>query len=206
MNYKLLFITFVLYAFWIPSQTFLSTDIRTENKIIDRIHDSETFVYILNYLEENSHVARFNIALTTFLIDITIFSVMAWSILYNYPRPVVLFFIGITLRQVCQFINRLPIPDRIIWYDPGFPTLFMVYAAENDFFFSGHTLTALIFGLELFDSKYLSAKIYGIFFIIYQIFFVMVTRTHYFMDVYAATATYFMISYFYEKSLKNILE
>jgi len=198
INYKLCGFLLMFYYFWIQSQMFLVTDILPMDKIIDRLHDSEFVTWIVAYLKENNSVAIFYIALTTFLIDVTIIWVISTTIWTNNWRFITIYFVGIVLRQICQFINKLPIPDQMIWFDPGIWTVFMVYDVTGDFFFSGHTFTAISTGLELIAYNNLLAKIYGVFFICYQIMFVIVTRSHYFMDVYAAIATYFMIRYFYE--------
>lgn len=202
--YKLLISTLILYAFWLQSQYLLASDIIPgENKIIDRVHNSDLIKSITDDWIQNPSKSRFHIAMSTFLIDITLCGVLIWSIFHNHPRPIFLFMTGIIIRQICQFINKLPPPDGMIWYDPGYYTLFIVYEVQYDFFFSGHTLTGLIFGFELLDSRYIILKSYGLFFMIYQIGFVLISKCHYFMDVYAAIATYFMLVYFYEK-LSNI--
>ncbi len=205
MNYKRLGLLIFLYFLWIKSQTLLSSNIVSKNEIIDQIHKSELVENIIDYLEKNIHIARFHIALTTFLIDITLIIIILKSIWLNDYKFPIIYIIGIILRQICQFINQLPIPNRMIWFDPGIPTIFMVYVTENDFFFSGHTLTGISIGIELIEQNNILTKIYGIFFMIYQIIFVLITRCHYFMDVYAAIATYFMVKYFYSTYLTKYL-
>ena len=118
---------------------------------------------------------------------------------YQHTKPISLLISGVILRQLCQCINRSPSPENVIWHDPGFPSIIMNYNVGNDFFFSGHTLAALIFGIELLNSQYKIVKVYAIVYMILEIAFVLVTRSHYFMDIYAAFATYFMLSYFHEK-------
>jgi hypothetical protein len=203
MNYKFYGLLILFYCFWIQSQILLSTNMRTNDKIIDRIHNSEFVNRTINYLEKNNNTAKFHIALTTFLIDSTLIGTLIQSIWTNNLRLPIVYLISITLRQICQFINRLPIPDHMIWFDPGLPTIFMVYEADNDFFFSGHTVTGLAAGVELIKYDNIFAKIYGLFFIIYQIVFVLITRCHYFMDVYAAIMTYFTVKYFYESYIEK---
>ena len=199
MNYILLMILMFLYFFWINTQTYLSTDMSTNCTIKDRIHDSELVYLFGSYLKNNTHVIKFHIGLTTFLLDVNIVGVMASCIWRNNFQAPLLLVAGVILRQTCQFINRLPIPTDMIWFDPGIPSLFMVYKVQNDFFFSGHTLTSLILGLELITFDSYLMKIYSVCFILYEIIFVLVTKSHYWMDVYAAIATYFMMKYFYEK-------
>jgi hypothetical protein len=202
MNYKLCGLLLLFYYFWLQSQLFLATDVIPNGTLVDRIHDSEIVNWITSYLENNKAMATFHLTLTTFLIDITIISVIGNSIWTHNLKVPLLFIGGIALRQVCQVINKLPAPHRMIWYDPQtIPTIFMVYETNNDLFFSGHTYTSMAMGLELFGWNNTWAKIYGIFFIVYQIAFVLVTRSHYFVDVYGAIATYFMLRYFWDRMI-----
>jgi hypothetical protein len=197
-NYKSYGLLLISYWLWIKSQTWLATDIKTDCGIVDRIHDLDLVNRTTHYLESNRDVAIFHIAFTTFLIDITLLGIMFYSAVMNRLRFPIIYLNGILLRQICQFINRLPMPEHMVWFDPGVPTIFMVYAVANDFFFSGHTFTGIALGIELIGYNNWLMKIYGAFFIVYQMAFVLVTRAHYFMDVYAAIATYFMLRYFHD--------
>jgi len=203
MFFKLLFCA-ILYSFWIKSQNYLATDLSADGRIIDRIHESYYVNEINQYLHEHPNITNFHLALSTFLIDINIIIVFAICI-FGYKidekkrfRPVFLTFMGVIWRQICQFNNKLPIPNGIIWHDPGVYTIFMVYDAVNDFFFSGHTLISLIMGTALYDftNRY-SVKIYSIIFIIYEIGFVIVTKSHYSMDVEMAIASFGALNYIY---------
>jgi hypothetical protein len=207
LNYKLVCSLFIFYYFWIQSQLFLATDVIPNGTIVDRVHDLSIINQITTYLEQNQAMTMFHITLTTFLIDVTIIWVMTHSVLTHNIRSPLLFASGIVLRQFCQVINKLPIPPRMIWYDPQImPSIFMVYETSNDLFFSGHTFTSLVMGLELFSWNNIWVRIYGMFFICYQITFVLVTRSHYFMDIYGAIATYFMLKYFMLRYLPGLLD
>lgn len=198
MNYIICGFLLMFYYFWIWSQLMLASDTIPTGIIVDRLHDSEFVMSITTYLRENNSTARFHIGLTTFLIDASVILVGIISF-YTYNWKCIIIYVGgIILRQLCQFINKLPIPSGMIWFDPGVWSLLMVYDVSGDFFFSGHTFTAMTIGFELMRYDNLIVKIYGGFFICYQISFVIVTRAHYFMDVYAAIATYFMVRYAYE--------
>ena len=84
----------------------------------------------------------------------------------------------------------------MIWFDPGVPSFSVTYGVSNDFFFSGHTYISVLIGSEIAKSQSIYVKSYGIFFMLFEISFVLVTHGHYFMDVYAAITTYFMMEYF----------
>lgn len=199
MKIKLFVWIVCLYGFWLVSQNILVEDVSVQSAVLDRIHESDLVKYILDHFESNLNHAAFHIGLTTALIDLSLVGVLIGSICRTNVKPIFLICTGIVCRQICQFITKLPIPDRMIWFDPGIPTVTMVYAVTNDFFFSGHTLTGMIVGFELMGSTYLILRLYGGVFLVYQIAFVLLLRIHYFMDVYAACSTYFMLCYFYEK-------
>lgn len=185
----------VCYTCWIQSQRLLSTDNVIDNKITDRIHSSSLFLSVHKYLKSNPEIARLHTIATSFLIDLNILIMFMNLFYYENYEPIIIFFIGIFLRQICQYINRLPIPDDVIWKDPGVYSIFITYDTTNDLFFSGHTFTAMTTGMMFYSSSNFLLQIYGIFFILYEIFFVLITRSHYFMDVYTGVCTYFMIKY-----------
>jgi len=133
------------------------------------------------------------------MIDLAVIYYVCDFLINNNCRPMYLLIAGIILRQFCQYVNRLPSPEQVIWFDPGFPPFIMNYKVTNDFFFSGHTLTALIFGIEMLNSEYFLIKTYAIMYMICEIAFIIVTRAHYSIDIYGAFTTYFMLRYFYEK-------
>lgn len=195
-NIWLYFLLFVLYFFWIQTQTWLST-VQSNNAIKDRIHDSKLVNQTIHFLTKNKNISSILIASTTFLIDSTLTILIIKSLLHNQIRYPIILLLGIILRQFCQYISTLPMPQGMIWHDPGFPTLYMVYDVKNDFFFSGHTFIAMLIGMELIEKYNFIGKIYGVFFIICQIGFVLITRSHYFIDVYAAITTYFTLQYLY---------
>jgi hypothetical protein len=195
--YNILYVS-ILYIFWIITQYFLENDIHPNNKkIIDRTHNFCIFRIFHKFLCEHKNVSNIIIIFTSLLIDINVIYFACDFMINNNTKPILLLIVGIILRQICQCINRLPSPKDVIWFDPGFPTLLMNYNVKDDFFFSGHTLVSLIFGIELLNSPILMVQYYAIFFMCVEIMFVLCSRVHYFMDIYGAISTYFMMCFFY---------
>lgn len=192
----------LLHFFWNATQSFLENDLHNSTIVIDRIHSSDSVMYMHNYLKDNKEIMDMCFIVTTLLIDLHIFYFIYDFFANNNYRPMYLLILGVLLRQICQYINRLPTPSSVIWYDPGFPTFVMNYNVTDDFFFSGHTLTSFIFGIEIMSSKNLFVKLYAILYMFFEITFVLVTHAHYFMDIYGAIATYFMMRYFYDKLMQ----
>lgn len=208
MNYKYFFqqlikrMMVLLFGFfmWHTTQNFLSSDVQTENEIIDRVHDSVIFSGINSYMYIHYDFVRYNLLFSSLLIDLSVAYTSFKYLLYgNNFRTIFIMIAGFMIRQLCQYINRLPIPKNMIWFYPGFPSLLVTYSVQNDFFFSGHTYVALCSGLEIASSKNLFYKLYGILFILYEIFIIISINGHYFMDIYGAISTYYMMNYFYEK-------
>ncbi len=191
-------LTIILYGFWHYTQKFLEQNNNTNNNVIDKLHNSKFLSSIHNYLFQNKYITKILTIITTFMIDANLIYFFMDFIFNNNIRPIILLFGGVFLRQICQYINILPVPNDVLWFDPGFPSLIMNYNVSNDFFFSGHTLVSLIFGIELFLSNNIFIKIYALFYMMMEIFFVLVTRAHYFIDIYGAISTYFMMNYFYD--------
>lgn len=196
MIFKILYII-AGYIFWITTQRILGLDVISQHRVIDRMHN---FVRPINdYLRNNPHIMRYNFILSSLLIDINVsYVVLKYLLLDDDTRTITLLFSGFVLRQICQYTNRLPIPNNLIWFNPGFPSLFVTYHVENDFFFSGHTLIAFVTGLDIITNGNILFKIYGTLFILYELAVISFTFSHYFMDIYAAIATYFMLNYFYD--------
>ncbi|XWV25055.1 hypothetical protein QJ856_gp0722 [Tupanvirus deep ocean] len=197
--FKRIFVLIIIYSFWHLTQKFLSTDIKANNSIVDRLHNSNIITSLNKYLFDNLNNTAFHFILSSLLIDVNIAYISYKYIKENKFKPIFILFTGLALRQLCQYINRLPIPHDMIWFDPGFPSILVTYIVENDFFFSGHTHAALCAGMELVKNKNIFVSFYGLFFILYEILLIVSIKGHYFMDIYGAITTYFMLTYFYGK-------
>jgi hypothetical protein len=198
-NYKMWYINvFVLLGInilWQYTQKLLSCDIIADGQIVDRIHTCKRVNKIGMFLENNIIFTKYLIILTSLLIDIGVLYVSYEVLFFDNFKLLAEMFTGLMLRQLCQFINRLPTPRNMIWFDPGFPSLTVTYGTSNDFFFSGHTYMALLAGSAIFSNPYIITKTYAVLFVILEVGFVLVTRGHYMMDVYAAVTTFISVKY-----------
>ncbi|HUS38705.1 MAG TPA: hypothetical protein VMX74_04605, partial [Pirellulales bacterium] len=104
------------------------------------------------YLHLNPTVADALLIVSSFIIDVLGFFLLAWSIFGPSIRPFLGLLVLFTLRQVCQVLCALPAPHGMIWDQPhlpaalggfAFPSALVTYKVENDFFFSGHTAIAV---------------------------------------------------------------
>ena len=138
------------------------------------------------------------------MIDINTLYFVYRFLFFGKHRPIYLLIGGVILRQLCQYMSRLPAPDGMVWFNPGFPTLLLNYEVNSDFQWSGHTYISVLFGCELLKSHNWLIKLYALFHIVSEISFVLITKGHYFMDIYGAITSYFMLIYLYDKFFKKI--
>lgn len=190
----LLFST-VLAGLW--TQVYLGTMPIPECGILDRIF--EWTAAINEFFHQNPKAANFVLATTSFWYDFCILFIMARSIYKRSIHPyfsIVLFFL---CRQSMQLLVSLPIPEGLIWHDPGFPTLFIFYGISNDLYFSAHTGVSLLAAIELYRIGKPWTKALGIASFTYMILGVILLRFHYTMDVYTAVLTVFLTTYLSRK-------
>jgi membrane-associated phospholipid phosphatase len=98
-------------------------------------------------------------------------------------RPFLGLLILFALRQACQGLISLPLPEGMIWHHPGFPSLLVTYGTSSDLFFSGHTAIAVFGATELarLQRRWLTAA--AVLIAVFESAAVIVLRAHYTMDV-----------------------
>lgn len=128
------------------------------------------------------------LAATTLIIDGLALFILARGIFGPTVRPLIGLFMLFSARQFCQLLVALPLPDGIIWRDPGLPTLFVTYNVAGDQFFSGHTALAVYGCIELGRLGRRSFKAAGLLIVVIEMMTVLVLRAHWFVDVFAGAA------------------
>ena len=83
----------------------------------------------------------------------------------------------------------MPAPERMIWRNPGFPSLLVTYGTASDLFFSGHTAIAVYGSIELAHYGGPLAALLGLAIILVEAAAVLVLRAHYTMDVFTGAVT-----------------
>ncbi len=127
-------------------------------------------------------------------VDLLGIFLLSWSVLGPSIRPFLGLLILFSLRQICQALCSLPIPEGIIWEDPGFPSLLVTYGVSNDLFFSGHTAMAVYGAMELvrLGRRWLIALAFG--FVVFEAVTVIALRAHYTMDVFTGAVTALLVA------------
>src|SRR5436305_9714477 len=101
--YTRLILISLAYFFWHLSQQFLSTDVKTDFSIVDRLHDSNFFTMANSYLTNNNSFAIANFILTSLLIDINVIYIWYRYLKTNmFKKTMFILFIGFICRQLCQ--------------------------------------------------------------------------------------------------------
>jgi len=114
---------------------------------------------------------------------------VALAIFGSSVRPFLGLLLLFALRQVCQALCALPAPERMIWRNPGFPSLLVTYGTASDLFFSGHTAIAVYGSLELAHYAGIPGALLGIAIAVLEAAAVLILRAHYTMDVFAGAVT-----------------
>ncbi|MEP6995140.1 MAG: hypothetical protein ABI968_11505, partial [Acidobacteriota bacterium] len=87
------------------------------------------------YLWEHPRAADRVLVATSAVIDLLGIFLLLWSVFGPSVRPFLGLILLFTLRQICQGLCALPAPERMIWRDPGFPSLLVTYGTSSDLFF-----------------------------------------------------------------------
>lgn len=141
---------------------------------------------ITQWLGDHDQAANLLLILTSAVIDLLGCFVLLSGIIGPSVRPLLGLIILFLLRQICQALIALPLPDGMIWRYPGFPSLFVTYNTANDFFFSGHTAIAVYGAIELARLRRRWLTLSAILVAAIEALTVLALRAHYTMDVFAA--------------------
>ena len=109
-------------------------------------------------------------------------------------RPFLALVILFAFRQFCQATCVLPAPAKMIWHHPGFPSLLVTYATDNDFFFSGHTAIAVLGAITAAQFLPFGFALAAVLVAVLEGSVVIVLRAHYTMDVLCAIVAAFCAS------------
>lgn len=205
-------IALMLFFVWHLTQQLISSQ-KAEisfgsNAILDQ--SFEFSASINHFLNENKEVSRILLIFMSIEIDLITVLIFVKGIFGRSFKPIIGLVLVMMLRQMSQFFVSFPIPDGMIWFDTGFPTLFVTYSVKNDFFFSGHTALTVYGSLVLFKSSYTqenSVRIWVVlkkiapwFLILFQVSALIVLKAHYYMDIYAGFMTALAVYFFMDRS------
>ena len=179
---RILAIAFAL-ALWFWTQSLIGSR-KGGQGIGDALHDwTEPWN---NALQARPKTANAILIVSSAFIDFFGIFLIAAGLFGSTLRPFIGLLFVFVFRQLCQAVCTLPIPPRMIWRNPGFPSLLVTYGVANDFFISGHTAIAVLGAIEisrLFPWPFGLAAAHVA---LGEAVMVIVLRAHYTMDVLAA--------------------
>jgi membrane-associated phospholipid phosphatase len=171
---------------WFWTQSLIGKRALKEGLIGDRLHDlTESWN---EHLHRNPKLADGLLIASSAFIDLFAAFLIGMGLFGNTLRPFIALLMLFMFRQLCQALCALPVPPRMIWRHPGFPSLLVTYGVSTDFFISGHTAIAVLGAVEICRLLPLPFGIAAIVVALLEAVLVIVLRAHYTMDVLAAVA------------------
>ena len=172
---------------WFWTQALIGRRAFTQGVIGDRLLDATAGLN--EHLWMHPRRANALLIFTSLVIDLLGVFLVVMAVFGPTVRPFVGLLLLFALRQICQGLCALPAPERMIWRDPGFPSLLVTYGTASDLFFSGHTAIAVYGCIELAHYGGPWAAALGIVIVLIEATAVLVLRAHYTMDVFTGAVT-----------------
>lgn len=174
---------------WHYSQKLVSKNSRTPIFFQDPIH--RWTAPINTWLWTHERTSRALTGLSSLIVDFFAVYLIAESLFGRGFRVFLALFFVFFLRQICQLLLPLAIPDKMLWKDPGIPSLVVTYEVSNDFFFSGHTAIAVLAAWQMTRYNFPGVVPLALGLVAFEIAFVLATRSHYLLDVVVGIAAAF---------------
>lgn len=187
----------IVLALWFWTQSLIGARIAPESGIGDALHNLTTGLN--SYFALNASAANALLVVSSALIDaLGLFLLGSW-LFGGTVRPFLGLVLLMALRQMMQAICSLPLPPKMIWHYPGFPSLLVTYHVANDFFFSGHTAIAVLGAIELSRLRRSWLTAFAVFIVLFEVAAVLVLRAHYTMDVFTGIVAALWVSHISER-------
>lgn len=179
----------VSLAAWFWTQSLIGSRSVGDGRIGDLLHDlTEPWNA---YLQTHRRVSNGILIVSSACIDLFALFLIGAGLFGNTLRPLIALLILFAFRQLCQGLCALPVPPKMIWHNPGFPSLLVTYGVANDFFISGHTAIAVLGAAEVFRMLPPGVGIAAGVIACLEAGVVIVLRAHYTMDVLGAVVAAF---------------
>lgn len=179
----------VSLASWYWTQSLIASRSVKEGQIGDLVHAlTESWN---DWLQARPRVASGILIVSSAGIDLFGLFLIGAGIFGPTLRPFVALLILFAFRQLCQAACALPAPPKMIWRNPGFPSLLVTYGVSNDFFISGHTAIAILGAIEAGHLLPFGFGVAAAVVAVLEGTVVMVLRAHYTIDVLGAITAAF---------------
>jgi len=171
------------------------------------IHDAlQSWMAPINMYLTN-HVTLSNVLMVMYstIGDAVVFILILCAIVKGSVRPVLPLLVFMILRQLMQLLVSFPVDPSAIWHYPGFPSLFVNYEVDGDFYFSGYVGIVILAALEfkdIFHRKWLT--ICSFILVFFVVFTDLILRTHYSTDVYTSIITAIFAYLFMDQFIASV--
>ena len=108
---------------------------------------------------------------------------MFWSELNSF-RVVLMFPVFMWPRAMVMNSFLTGRPEGDVWHDPGFPAITIPYHEMNDFFWSGHVGTCILYMMEYFCHGETFMGHFALFVMVNEWIPMTLTKCHYIIDLY----------------------
>lgn len=179
----------VSLAAWFWTQSLIASRGLKDGQIGDLIHDLTESWNV--WLQAHRRVSSGILIVSSAGIDLFGLFLIGAGVFGPTLRPFLALLMLFAFRQLCQAVCALPIPPKMIWNHPGFPSLLVTYGTSNDFFISGHTAIAVLGAIEVSHLLSLEWGIAAAIVAAMEAMVVIVLRAHYTMDVLGAIVAAF---------------
>ena len=179
-------------AAWFYTQSLIGQRSLTDGRIGDGILEATSGIH--EFLLANQAWREGLLVASSAVIDLLGVFLLGSAIFGRSIRPFLGLLMLFALRQICQGLCALPMPEGMIWEDPGFPSLLVTYGVSTDLFFSGHTAIAVYGACELARLRRPWLVWLGILIALFEASTVLVLRAHYTMDVFTGAIAALYIS------------
>jgi len=139
---------------------------------------------IAKFLMENQLYRNILIIFSSILMDFNVIVLsVRWFLLERNFKLLMIVFTFYLFRSFMQQMFFMKFPDDYVWGYPGLFSLSVAYAPANDFFFSGLCGMCTIAFIHFRRNGQRTLSKIAFFTIIYEFFTLLVTRSHYFIDL-----------------------
>lgn len=146
-----------------------------------------SFIYtdkLNKFLAARQGLTHILIMLSSYLMDFIVYSgLFIFNKKANTVRVVMAFIIFFIMRQNIQQVFFMARSEGYLFSDPGIPSFTVPYHDTDDFFFSGHVGTCIIWMLENFSQGKRGMGFLCFFIMIFQWIYLTAIRGHFIIDL-----------------------
>ena len=124
--------------------------------------------------------------LSSLSIDVIIvFCLFYWGLYGKSSRYIISMVIFFVFYLIIKQLFQIRMPERYIWEEIAFPSLFVSYSETSSLFFSSSVGLLIITCFEFKENKQTFFFFFTIFVLVFESFLIIILRGHYIIDIFA---------------------